>query len=84
MQSKEDDKAGRLYKCFWDKTLSNLIGYNYCLAVQYDEINNKPKSTIYVRACDRFTPNIRRNIQYDTRGFDNVRGTYDDLRRRNY
>ena len=84
MQSKEDDKAGRLYKCFWDKTLSNLIGYNYCLAVQYDEINNKPKSTIYVRACDKFTPNIRRNIQYDTRGYDNVRGTYDDLSNRNY
>jgi hypothetical protein len=84
MQSKEDDKQGRLYKCFWDKTLSNLIGYNYCLAVQWDEVNNKPKSTIYVRACDRFTPNIRRNIQYDTSGYDNVRGTYDDLSNRNY
>ena len=71
MQSKEDNKQGRLYKCLWDKTLSNLIGYNYCLAVQYDEINNKPKSTIYVRACDRFTPNIRRNLQYDSRGQDN-------------
>lgn len=79
MQSKEDDKQGRLYKCFWDKTLSNLIGYNYCLAVQYDEINNKPKSTIYVRACDRFTPNIRRNIQYDTSGRDNQIATADDL-----
>lgn len=84
MQSKEDDKQGRLYKCFWDKTLSNLIGYNYCLAVQWDEIQNKPKSTIYVRACDRFTRNIRRNIQYDTRGYDNTRGTYDDLNYGNY
>ena len=80
MQSKEDDKQGRLYKCFWDKTLSNLIGYNYCLAVQWDEINNKPKSTIYVRACDRFTRNIRRNIQYDTSGRDNQIATADDLR----
>ena len=80
MQSKEDDKNGKLYKCFWDKTLSNLIGYNYCLAVQYDEINNKPKSTIYVRACDRFTPNIRRNLQYDARGHDNQMGTYDDIK----
>ena len=80
MQSKEDDKQGRLYKCFWDKTLSNLIGYNYCLAVQWDEVNNKPKSTIYVRACDRFTPNIRRNIQYDTSGRDNQIATADDLR----
>lgn len=84
MQSKEDNKQGRLYKCFWDKALSNLIGYNYCLAVQWDEIKNKPKSTIYVRACDRFTRNIRRNVMYDTSGNDNLNGTRDDLSYRNY
>ena len=79
MQSKEDDKNGKLYKCFWDKNLSNLIGYNYCLAVQWDEIQQKPKSVVYIRACDKFTPNIRRNIQYDTRGYDNQVGTIDDI-----
>lgn len=82
MQSKEDNKDGKLYKCFWDKGLSNLIGYNYCLCVQWDEINLKPKSVVYIRACDKFTPNIRRNLQFDTRGMDNQVGTYDDLRYR--
>ena len=80
MQSKEDDKGGKLYKVFYDKGISELIGYNYALCVQWDEMQMKPKSIVYIRALDKFTPNIRRNIQYDTRGFDNVQGTYDDMR----
>ena len=80
MQSKEDNKQGKIYKCFTDTWLSNLIGYNYCLCVQWDEIKMKPKSVVYIRALDKFTPNIKRNIQFDNRGFDNVRGTYDDTR----
>ena len=80
MQSREDNKQGKLYKCFTDTWLSNLIGYNYCLCVQWDEIKMKPKSVVYIRALDKFTPNIRRNMQFDNRGFDNVRGTYDDVR----
>jgi len=83
MQSKENDKMGRLYKCFYDKYLSNLIGFNYCLCVQWDEVKMKPKSTIYIRACDRFTPNIRRNVQYDVRGYDNQIGTRDDFYQQN-
>jgi len=79
MQSKEDDKNGKLYKVFYDRGISQLIGYNYCLAVQWNPIEMKPKSIVYIRACDKFTPNIRQNIQYDTRGFNNVRGDYDDL-----
>lgn len=79
MQSKEDDKGGKLYKVFYDQTMSNLIGYNYCICVQWDEQTLKPKSTVYIRALDKFTPFIRRNIQYDTRGMDNMRGTADDL-----
>ena len=84
MQSKEDNKNGKLYKCLYDKWISQLIGYNYCLCVQYDEINNKPKSTVYVRALDKFTPFIRRSLQYDTRGKDNQIGTMDDLNNRRY
>lgn len=80
MQSKEDDKGGKLYKVFYDKTMSNLIGYNYCICVQWDEQQLKPKSTVYIRALDKFTPFIRRNLQYDTRGYDNQRGTMDDIR----
>jgi hypothetical protein len=80
MQSKEDNKQGRLYKVYYDETMSNLIGYNYCICVQWDELTMKPKSTVYIRALDKFTPFIRRNLQYDDRGFDNQRGTYDDNR----
>ena len=80
MQSREDNKNGKLYKCFTDTWLSSLIGYNYCLCVQWDEIKMKPKSVVYIRALDKFTPNIKRNITFDNRGFDNVRNTYDDVR----
>jgi hypothetical protein len=80
MQSKEDNKMGRLYKVYYDETMSNLIGYNYCICVQWDELTMKPKSTVYIRALDKFTPFIRRNLQYDDRGLDNQRGTYDDNR----
>ena len=77
MQSKEN---GKLYKCYYDKTLSNLIGYNYCICIQYDSVEMKPKSVLYIRALDKFSPNIRQ-VSYDVRGKDNVMGTYDD---RNY
>lgn len=80
MQSKEDNKMGRLYKVYYDETMSNLIGYNYCICVQWDEMTMKPKSTVYIRALDKFTPFIRRNLQFDNRGMDNQRGTYDDNR----
>ena len=81
MQSKESSKQGRIYKVFYDQGISNLIGFNYGLCVQWDIATNKPKSTVYIRAIDRFTPNIRQNVQYDPRGMDNQMGTYDD---RNY
>jgi len=80
MQSKEDNKMGRLYKVYYDETMSNLIGYNYCICVQWDEMTMKPKSTVYIRALDKFTPFIRRNLQFDNRGMDNQRGTADDIR----
>lgn len=80
MQSKEDNKGGKLYKVYFDETMSNLIGYNYCICVQWNEQEMKPGSTVYIRALDKFTPFIRRNLQFDTRGRDNMRGTYDDNR----
>lgn len=78
MQSREDNKGGKLYKVYFDETMSNLIGYNYCICVQWNEQEMKPGSTVYIRALDKFTPFIRRNLQYDDRGRDNMRGTYDD------
>ena len=76
MQSKEN---GKIYKCYYDQTLSQLIGYNYCICIQYDTVEMKPKSVLYIRALDKFTPTIRK-VANDTRGHDNLQGTYDDRR----
>ena len=75
MQSKEN---GKLYKCYYDKVLSQLIGYNYCICIQWDNIEMKPKSVLYIRALDKFTPNIRQ-VNFDYRGRDNQVGTMDDF-----
>lgn len=75
MTSKEN---GKQYKVFYDQTISNLIGYNYCICVQWNPIEMKPESTIYIRALDKFTNRIFQ-AQYDDRGRDNMRGTYDDM-----
>ena len=74
MQSKEN---GKLYKCYYDKVLSQLIGYNYCICIQWDSIEMKPKSVLYIRALDKFTPNVKQ-VNFDTRGKDNQMGTVDD------
>lgn len=75
MQSREN---GKLYKVYYDKVLSELIGYNYCICIQWDSVEMKPKSVLYIRALDKFTPNIKK-VNFDTRGRDNQMGTYDDL-----
>jgi hypothetical protein len=80
MTSREN---GKQYKCYYDQTLSQLIGYNYCICLQWDPINLKPSSTLYIRALDKFTDRIFQ-AQYDDRGKDNVRGTYDDNFSQNY
>lgn len=80
MQSKEN---GKLYKCYYDKVLSQLIGYNYVICIQNDISTNKLGSTLYIRALDKFSPTIRQ-VSNDTRGHDNQMGTYDDLRPQNY
>ena len=75
MQSREN---GKLYKCYYDKTLSQMIGYNYCICIQWDSVEMKPKSVLYIRALDKFTPNIKQ-VNFDYRGHDNQMGTRDDL-----
>lgn len=76
MTSKEN---GKEYKVYYDKTLSELIGINYCLCLQWDRVKMKPESTIYVRALDKFTDRIFQ-ANNDTRGRDNQYGTSDDLK----
>ena len=75
MTSKEN---GKTYKVYYDKTLSQLIGYNYCICLQWDAVNLKPKSVLYIRALDKFTDKMFQ-ANFDARGIDNMAGTYDDL-----
>ena len=75
MTSREN---GKQYKVYYDKVLSQLIGYNYCICLQWDPIQLKPSSTLYIRALDKFTNKIFQ-AQYDKRGQDNQMGTVDDL-----
>ena len=75
MTSKEN---GKEYKVYYDTMLSLMIGVNYCICIQWDEVKMKPSSTIYVRALDKFT-NRRFNANFDARGKDNEYGTNDDI-----
>lgn len=75
MTSKEN---GKTYKVYYDKTLSELVGYNYCICLQWDQIEMKPKSILYIRALDKFTDRIF-TPSFDDRGHDNVYGTSDDV-----
>ena len=80
MTSKEN---GKTYKVYYDKTLSELVGYNYCICLQWDQIELKPKSILYIRALDKFTDRIFQP-SFDDRGMDNVRGTSDNNNYGNY
>ena len=67
MTSKEN---GKQYKVYYDKTLSDLIGNNYCICIQWDPVAMKPNSTPYVRALDKFTMRTFQ-AQLDTSGRKN-------------
>jgi hypothetical protein len=75
MTSKEN---GKQYKVLFDDMLSNRIGMNYCLCIQWNPLTMEPGNVIYVRAYDKFTKKIFRP-EFDTRGFDNIQGTADDV-----
>jgi len=75
MTSKEN---GKQYKVIYDPSISQALGINYCLCIQWDPIKMDVGSTIYVRGFDKFTRRLFQ-AQFDTRGKDNMAGTYDDL-----
>lgn len=75
MTSKEN---GKEYKVLYDSTLSSKLGINYCVCVQWNSITMEPGNIIYVRAFDKFTRR-RFKPEFDTRGFDNIAGTADDV-----
>ena len=75
MTSREN---GKQYKCYFDKSLSDLIGYNYCICIQWDPVKLEVGATPYIRAFDKFTTRIFQ-AQFDDRGRDNLRATADDI-----
>lgn len=75
MTSKEN---GKTYKVYYDKMLSQLVGYNYCICLQWDQLELKPKSILYIRALDKFTDRVFKP-QFDNRGVDNIRGNANDV-----
>jgi len=75
MTSREN---GKTYKIIYDTELSNKIGVNYCLCLQYDQYTGQEGNSIYVRALDKFTQRMFKP-QFDTRGFDNEVGGGDDV-----
>ena len=74
MTSKEN---GKTYYVYYDTMLSNLIGVNYCICLQYDMLTGDLGRQIYVRAIDKFSPRMFKP-QRDTRGLDNAQ-TLDDV-----
>lgn len=46
---------GKEYKVIFDTFLSNLLGINFCICIQWDSLTNMPGEIIYVRAYDKFS-----------------------------
>lgn len=46
---------GKEYKVLFDNFLSNLLGINFCVCVQWDSLTNTPGEIVYVRAYDKFS-----------------------------
>lgn len=47
---------GKEYKVIFDSFLSDIIGFNYCICIQYNSMTNECGDIIYVRAFDKFKP----------------------------
>lgn len=75
MTSKEN---GKQYRVLYDPTLSSRLGINYCICIQWNPMTMEPGNIIYVRAFDKFTRKLFKP-EFDTRGYDNVAGTSDDI-----
>lgn len=75
MTSKEN---GKEYKVLYDSFISGRLGTNFCICIQWNSMTMEPGNVIYVRAFDKFTRR-RFKAQYDTRGYDNIAGTGDDI-----
>ena len=80
MTSREN---GKQYKVYYDKTLSSLIGHNYCACIEWKPEERDVASIIYIRALDKFTERIF-TPKYDYRGRDNESGTNDDVKKHSY
>lgn len=57
MASKEN---GKVYKVYYEQAISELVGVNYVLCLQYDPLTLEEGDTVYIRALDKFTELISR------------------------
>lgn len=46
---------GKEYKVIYDPFISNKLGANYCICIQWSSMTNDAGEIIYVRAFDKFT-----------------------------
>jgi hypothetical protein len=51
MISKEN---GKEYKVILDNFISNLLGINFCVCIQWDSVTKTSGDIIYIRAYDKF------------------------------
>lgn len=49
---------GKEYKVLLDSFLSNELGINYCICIQFNSLTNETGDIIYVRAYDKFTSKV--------------------------
>lgn len=47
---------GKEYKVIQDPFLSNQLGINYSICIQWNSLLNLPGEIIYIRASDKFEP----------------------------
>lgn len=66
---------GKKYVVYFTPELSRLIGNNYGICLQWDDLKMQPKTIVYIRAMDKFT-DYNVNYTYDRRGVDNSNVNY--------
>ena len=66
---------GKNYIVYFTPELSRLIGNNYGICLQWDDLKMQPKTIVYIRAMDKFT-DYNVNYTYDQRGVDNSNLNY--------
>lgn len=57
-QSMVSKENGKIYKVILDRSISDMLGMNYCICVQWDPMIGDAGEIVYVRAYDKFEPSV--------------------------